>query len=358
MRVMFRKYLFLFVCVIGCLWGCAAPKERVDFRFFWPPLPASPKIEWIGSYRNRMDFNKYGKSFWGRITGQTTGMSIKRPWGIAADSEGRVYVADTALKEILVFDMVAEEVYIMGNGRFNNLFTTLLGVAVDASGNIYASDAKNHEIYVFTKDHKALLTIGDETILNWPAGLAVDDKRNRLYVVNNHNHNIAVFDLGGKHLFDIGKRGGMPGYFNYPTDVDIDSRGNILVADSMNARVQILSPEGEYLRHFGRRGDGICDFEIIKGIAVDKTTDNIYVADGKGHDFKIFNTEGECLLSVGGAHSVKNHAGEAPGGFLLPQDMDIDEKGNIYIVDSMNKRFQVYKIVDEEWLREKPIKED
>ncbi|MDH3972659.1 MAG: 6-bladed beta-propeller [Deltaproteobacteria bacterium] len=284
-------------------------------------------------------------------------MSLIRPWGIAASQYDKVYVGDTQRSQVLVFDMVKQDVYVMGAGRYANLFSALMGVAVDSAGNIYASDSQKNQIYVFTKDEKPLINIGDDTLLSWPVGIVVDDERNRLYVANNHHHNIAVFDLSGKHLFNVGRRGKMPGYLNFPTDVDVDSKGNIVVADSMNARVQIFSPDGQYLKHFGKRGDGISDFEIIKGIAVDRATDNIYVTDGKGNDFKIFNSEGESLLSIGGMHSVKRRRDEAPGGFLLPQDIEIDKSGRIYVVDSLNARFQVFKIIDDQWLKEKPLKD-
>lgn len=350
------KFLILFAALLSCVWGCATPKARPGHRFLWPPLPATPRIEWIGSYGNYTDFNRYRQSFWTRMAGGEAAITIRRPWGIAASQDGgKVYVGDTQRTQVLVFDMAKETVHVMGAGRYANLFSILMGVAVDSSGNIYTSDSQKNQIYVFTKDEKPLLNIGDETLLSWPIGIAVDDKRNRLYVANNHNHNIAVFDLSGKHLFNIGRRGSMPGYFNFPTDVDVDSKGNIVVADSMNARVQFFSPDGQYIKHFGKRGDGVSDFEIIKGVAVDRATDNVYVTDGKGNDFKIFSSDGEPLLTVGGRHSVKRKRDEAPGGFLLPQDIEIDNKGRVYIVDSLNRRFQVFKIIDDEWLNKKPL---
>jgi len=350
------KFLLLFLVMISFFWGCAStPQEGRAFRFLWPPLPATPRIEWIGSYASYKDFNSYRKSWWARFVGEEDGLIIKRPWGIAVGQNQKVYVADTLRREVLVFDMAEEDVYVMGGGRYADLFTVLMGLAVDASGNIYASDSQNNQIYVFTKDEKPLINIGDSTLLSWPIGLAVDNERGRLYVANNHRHNIAVFDLSGKHLFNIGRRGQAPGYLNFPSDVDIDSKGNIVVADAMNARIQIFSPDGKYLSHFGRRGDGVADFEIIKGVAVDRATDNIYVTDGKGDDLKVFNEKGEALLRLGGRHSVKGKRDEAPGGFLIPQDIDIGEDGKIYIVDSLNARFQIFKIIDAEWLEKRPL---
>lgn len=349
-------YLYLYLSLSLSLIGCAAAPQEVQRRYFWPPLPDTPRIEFVASYWSEDDFPRTARQkFMETVTGLEPAKGFEKPWGIACNGEGKVYIVDTNLRGVVVFDLKNHTVDVLGKGEHGGLFRAPVGVALDANGNIYVSDPRINRVYSFTKDEKPLMTIGNDATLSWPAGMAVDNKLKRLYVVNGKGHNISVFDLDGKYLFTTGKRGGGDGEFNFPTDVDVDSKGNLVVADSMNARIQILDQEGKFINKFGQRGDGAEDFQIIKGIAVSKD-DNIYVVDGRADRILVFNKDGEPLTSIGGPAAVAETMKLNPGGFLIPQDIDIDKNDTIYVVDSMNKRFQVFQIINEEWLKEYPIK--
>lgn len=343
--------LFLFLLTIGC---AAAPQE-IQRRYFWPPLPDTPRIEYVASYWSSDDFPTTSKQkLMNAVTGAEPARGFEKPWGIASNGEGKVYIVDTNMRVVIVYDLKNYTVDILGKGALGDLLFAPADVALDGSGNIYVSDPRRNKVYSFTKDEKPIAAIGDETTLNWPSGMVVDNTLKRLYVVNGKNHNIAAFDLDGKYLFSIGKRGGEDGEFNFPTSVDIDSKGNIVVADSMNARIQVFDPNGGFIRKFGQRGDRLEDFQIIKSVAVSRD-DDIYVTDAKTDRILIFNKEGEPLTAIGGTASVAMNMRLYPGGFLLPTDIDIDKNDTIYVVDSMNRRFQVFQIINEEWLKKHPI---
>ena len=59
-----------------------------------------------------------------------------------------------------------------------------------------------------------------------------------------------------------------PGQVNGPSDVALDGAGNVYVADTLNHRVQVFSPDGEALRQWGGLGSGDGDFDHPMGIAV------------------------------------------------------------------------------------------
>lgn len=335
--------------------GCASAPQEVTRRYFWPPLPDTPRIEFVASYWSADDFPRTARQqFLETVTGVEPSKGFEKPWGIASNGEGKVYIVDTNISGVMVFDLKNYTVDILGKGNQSGLFQAPVGVALDASGNIYVSDPKKNRVYSFTKDERPLRTIGDDTTLNWPVGMAVDDALGRLYVVNGKNHNIAAFDLEGKHLFSIGQRGEKDGEFNFPTDVDVDSAGNIVVADSMNGRVQIFDRKGKFIRKFGKRGDALDNFQIIKGIAVSRN-DDIYITDARADRIIVFDKNGGPLTSIGWTAAVAETQRLNPGGFLLPQDIYIDKNDTIYVVDSMNKRFQVFQIINEEWLKRHPI---
>lgn len=346
-----KPYIILLLFSIGC----AAPQQKVQRRYFWPPLPDTPKIEFLAAYRSVEDFPRTSRlSFLESVTGTETAIEMKKPWGITSDGEGRVYVVDTNSKAVLLFDLKKHTVDYLGKDSYHGLFQVPIGIALDASGNIYVSDSKRNRVYSFTKDEKPRITIGDDITLDWPCGIAVDNSLKRLYVVNGKSHNIAVFDLDGSSLFSIGKRGSSDGEFNYPTDVAIDSNSNIVVADSLNARVQVFDRDGNFIRKFGQRGDRAADFQIIKGIAVSRD-DDIYVVDAKTDRIIVFDKKGEPLTSIGGTLSISESKRLTPGGFMIPQDIYIDKNDTIYVVDSLNKRFQIFQILNEKWLKEHPI---
>lgn len=344
---------FLILIIFTLLIGCAGTPEAKR-RYFFPPPPSPSKVELIGIYATQYSFPKGG---WGAFTQTIAGetpISFDKPWGISSDGKGKVYVTDPVLRAVMVYDFDARTVNPLGKEKIGELFLSPAGVAVDDKGNVYVSDSGKNRVFVFTRDEKPMHAMGSDETLNWPAGAAVDNELKRLYVVNSRNHNVAVFELSGKYLFSIGRRGRQDGEFNFPTDVDIDSRGNIVVTDSMNARVQVFDRDGNFLKKFGQRGDGLTDFQVIKGVAVDRKTDNIYVVDGMADRVKVFDKDGEALLTFGGSVSVQKTI--VPGGFFLPEDISIDSNGTGYVVDSLNKRFQVFQIVDDEWLKEHPVK--
>lgn len=336
--------------------GCSTPEPLVERRYFWPPLPDEPRIEFVASYWSADDFPQTsGHRFLEATVGLKASRGFNKPWGIASDGEGKVYIVDTNLSEVVVFDLKNHSVDILGKGEHSGLFSTPIGIALDVDNNIYVSDPKKNRVFVFTKDEKPLRVIGSSATINWPVGMAIDNALKRLYVVNGRFHNIAVFNLDGGYLFSIGGRGGGDGEFNYPSDVDIDSKGNIIVADSMNARVQVLDHEGKFIRKFGQRGDKVEEFHVMKGIAVSRD-DNIYVIDGAADKMLVFDMEGNPLTVIGGTGAVAETGRLTPGGFLMPRDVSIDKNNTIFVVDSMNKRFQIFQIIDEKWLKEHPIK--
>jgi sugar lactone lactonase YvrE len=93
---------------------------------------------------------------------------------------------------------------------------------------------------------------------------------------------------------------------------------------------------------------------LLKGVAVD-SDDNIYVTEGKGNKIIIFSTNGEWLLTVGGQYSALTSGRVAPGGFLLPQGIDIDKNDRIFVVDQLNKRFQEFQYISDSFLKQHPI---
>lgn len=354
--------------LVGILWksvlvvtlflmtGCASTPEEKR-RFFWPPLPDEPKIEWLGAYRNKLDMPRTSfEKFMDSVVGQPQVTSLTRPLSIVTDGVDRVYVSDVVLVNVMVFDFKKRDVTYLGAGKSDEpvMFRHPSGLAIDREKNLYVCDTVEKRVYVFSPEEKLTRTIDLSRETKQPIGLAIDPERNRLLVGDVRLQQIMVYGLDGKYQTVIGHSGGgnIDGAFLFPGMLAVMRDGNIVVADSMNSRVQIFDPDGKFIRKFGSRGDGPGEFQIIKGIAAD-SENHIYVADAKANSVAIFSNKGEYLLTLGGAYSAERIV--APGGFLLPQGVFVDEKDTIYVVDQMNGRFQMFQYLNERYLKEHPV---
>lgn len=334
--------------------GCAAaPAAKSTERFFWPPLPDLPRVEWLGTYTGAADFKEAG--LLASILGEESEIGLISPLYLTADGNGKVYVADQGVRGVLVFDLPGRNVHVIGGPALSGHFGAPTGVALDGDGNIYVGDTFHKKITVFGKDEaiKAVFDLSKE--LTTIGSIAIDKTRKRIYIPDVRGHKIVVTDMGGRVVQTVGKgRGLKDGEFTYPTSAALDKEGNLVVCDSQNARIQRFTPDGTHMNTFGKRGDAVGELAVIKAAAVD-SEGHVYVTDGKGNRVTIFSEKGEVLLVFGGAYSQPVGAPVAPGGFLIPQGIYIDQNDTIYIVDQMNRRFQVFQYMNEKYVREHPV---
>ncbi|MBY0575222.1 MAG: hypothetical protein K2P67_01300 [Gallionellaceae bacterium] len=314
------------------LFGCAAnqpaQKEEAD-SLVWPSPPEQPRIRFLAEYSGQDDFGKGSLKSW--LYEEQSGLHLKRPSGVAASADGNlIYVTDIKMHAVVVFDLNAKEVRILRDD-----LVSPTEIDLDKRGRVFVADSMRKEVLVFSPEGSPLMSLGKKEALDRPIGLAIDEAHNRLYVADTTRHRIVVYDLEGKHLFDFGERGEDLGQLNYPASLALDVRGNLLVVDSGNYRIQIFDMEGKHIRAFGQLGNFFGNFNRPKGIAVD-SDNNIYVVDAAFNNFQIFNPEGRLLLFVG-------EMGRKPGMFWLPTGIYINRGDRIYVVDSINARIQIFQ---------------
>ena len=110
----------------------------------------------------------------------------------------------------------------------------------------------------------------------WPFGVATDGEQ--VYVSDEWNNNISVFDTKGKFIRKWGKSGSGDGELMRPAGLVCEKNGNLIVVDSGNNRLQVFSPEGKFLAKCGKAGSGDGEFNQPWGITLDQAG-NIYIAD-------------------------------------------------------------------------------
>ena len=165
-----------------------------------------------------------------------------------------------------------------------------------------------------------------------PVAMALDSQE-RLYITDEHTHQISMFDLSGDFIGKWGEAGDGDGQFNGPAGIAIDANDHVYIADQHNHRIQKLSKDGAYISQWGRAGDGPGQFNMPWGITVDVHGD-VYVADWRNDRMQKFTADGEFIDSYG-------ESGVEDGQFHRPSGVAVDPDGFMYIADWGNERVQV-----------------
>jgi len=169
--------------------------------------------------------------------------------------------------------------------------------------------------------------------LRSPSDVKLDSSGN-LLVADSANHRIQKFDLDGNILKAWGTYGSGDGQFDFPVSIAIDNSGNIYVSDSQNNRIQKFDSEGNFLTKWGTLGSGDGQLNYPNGIAV-SDSGNIYVHDLRNYRIQKFNSEGKFLMKWGSE-------GSGDGQFKWGYNLVVDKTGNVYVADSGNYRIQKF----------------
>lgn len=345
------------ICLITFLLSACSSQTTavVKPRYFWPPPPNPPKIEWVGTYSGSADLVERQDSVLTKFIGVETQKELSRPLSVASDGKGIAVVSQTGLGSALRFNFNDKTLGSVADGALDGSIQIISGVTVDGEGNFYIADSASRKIYVVSAKNVATKVVNVEDIVSSIGFPAIDKKRNRLIIPDPKSAKVVVTDLDGKLLVTIGGKSKDDTIgFNRPTAAAVESDGTIVVCDSFGGVIARFSPEGAFISKFGRRGDGPSDFSLIKGVAVD-SEDHIYVTDGRGGKMIIFSTKGEPLLVVG------DSKGQVPGkklyigGFNMPQGIFIDQNDRIFVADQLNQRIQVFQYMNQKYLEENPV---
>jgi len=246
----------------------------------------------------------------GSADGEAALASFNKPFGVAADASGNVYVADAGNNVIRLISSSGTVSTFAGTGIAGSAdgsgmatFNSPLGIAVDVAGNVYVADYENDLIRkintagivstIAGKSGVKGAVDGPDTAarFNLPESLAVDATGN-IYVADNGNNLIrkitpvgVVSTVAGSGKAGFADGSGTSASFNSPFGIAVDAAGNIYVADSGNNRIRKITPAGTVSTFAGSGaksanvGTGAsATFNTPSGVAVD-TAGNVYVAD-------------------------------------------------------------------------------
>lgn len=302
------------------------------------PRGEDRRIEWVGEIRGPENLGIERGFFtrvWDFVTGRRALEGLYRPYGVAVDASGRIAVADPGRRAVHLYDPAKRTTRrIYGAARARLVYP----VAVAFLGRtLLVADSEGGAVRAFGEDGKPVAVPVSLPALTRPSGLAVDEARGRLFVVDTPAHVVHVLPLApGGEARVLGGRGTAPGKFNYPTHVAVDGEGRLAVSDAMNFRVQIFDAALEPSTVFGQVGDGLGDLSRPKGIVVDREG-VVFVLEGYFDVIQAFDGKGALLGTFGGS-------GVAPGRLWLAAGMALDARGRLYVADTFNARVQVFDL--------------
>ncbi len=341
-----RGGLTLFVVLAALLapGGCqSTPKQifpPITPPIVWPSPPDRPRIRYIGELRGEASLG-VRESGWGAlrevIAGPRPKIEFSQPVAVAISGE-RVYVADTGLAAVHLLDLNTRE-YRLISGTPQDPLNAPLDVAIAHGDTLLVVDRARGAIDMFDLDGNWRETVRRPEIVA-PVAIAWDDQRRTVWIADAKAH--ACFDMPDAHSVPraVGRRGGAPGEFNYPSAVAAHPLVGVVVADAMNFRIQVLGADDQPQVVFGQRGDAAGDFARPRDVAID-SAGHVYVLDNQFENVQIFDKSGHLLMAFG-------RGGPAPGEFSLPAGISIDERDRIWVADGYNRRVQVFQYLPEE----------
>jgi len=301
--------------------------------------------------------------------GPATSAQLGYASALATDTAGDVYIADgPRIRKITPAGTIATVAgdgdsavgTTIGDGGPATAATlaTPTGVAVDSAGTVYIADTFNDRVRKVGSDG-IITTVFAGGVLDWPSGLAIDPAGN-LYIAESGYGRIREISPGGMITTVAGSIQAVVPSFSgdggpatsaqlwWPKDVALDSSGNLYIADTGNNRIRMVTPAGIITTIAGNgvpgyngagySGDGgpavRANLNLPSGVATD-ASGNLFIADTNNFRVRRISPSG-IITTVAGA-GVKGSSGD--GGPALqaqltnPTGLKLDNAGNLYIAD-------------------------
>ena len=312
---------------------------------------------------------------------------LSEPYGVAVDSVGNVYIADMNNNCIRKLNTAGIITTIAGNGVYgfsgdggaatSAQLSYPYGVAVDSVGNVYIADTLNNRIRKVNATTQIITTIAGNDIvggfsgdggaatsakLNAPFGLCVDSVGN-VYIADTSNNRIRKVNASTQIITTIAGNDIVEGFSGDggaatsaklagPVGVFVDSSFNVYIADTNNQRIRKVNASDQKISTIagtgatGSGGDGfaatLAQLYYPGGVCVD-SAGNVYIADTFNRRVRKITASTGIITTIAGT-GVGGYTGD--GGLATAAQMNyvqricIDSGGNIYISDNTDHRIR------------------
>ncbi|KER79721.1 NHL repeat-containing protein [Xanthomonas arboricola] len=311
------------------------------------PLGWKAQLQWVA-----------GSGVRGAVDGRAADARFADPYGLAIGPHGALYIADggdnNRIRRLL--DNGSVQTVAGGQEGFADgvdaaaEFNTPSGIAFDTAGNLYIADTGNHAIRKRTPQGVVTPLAGDgsagfrdgaaaQARFNGPIGVAVD-AQGRVYVADTYNDRIRVIAPDGQVSTLAG--GALPGMadgvgdqarFDTPTDLKVDAHGVVWVADMRNDAIRRIAPDGSVSTLIG--GDPADLSPLLhRPMTLALTHDGVlYVGDASGRVLQV--TRAGHVVTMSGEDVMQRMS--------RPAGIAVDAQGAVYVSDAGSAR--VHRLV-------------
>lgn len=293
------------------------------------------------------------------------------PYATAVDANGVVYVADNAahvIRRISADGIVTTYAGTPGafgiddGTGFNARFYSPSGVAVDSAGNVFVADSGNSTVRKIApggivttfaglgRTRGGTDATGTSARFEQPFGIAVDANGN-VYVSDSMANTIRKISPAGVVTTLAGRYGasgstdaaGPDARFSVPYAVAVDTAGTVYVVDHGNHTIRKITASGTVSTLAGTAGTAgsangrgaAASFRYPSGIAVDRTG-TVFVADTDNQLIRAISADGEVTTAGGSGATGSTDGAGTSARFFNPKGVAADSSGRIYVADLSN----------------------
>jgi len=187
----------------------------------------------------------------------------------------------------------------------------------------------------------------DKPVIWTPSDIAVDTGGN-VYVTDNWADRVWKYSPSGDEITHWGSKGSGEGQFSVPAHIAIDNKGFVYITDIHNNRIQKFTSEGMYISHWNFLPRGLIECSPIDtsprkcwgeahsfGGITTGADGNLYIVDGSNNSIHKTTPDGKYLAKWGSE-------GTGKGQFSNPTDIAFDREGNFFVADTANNRVQKF----------------
>ncbi|MBI3427122.1 MAG: 6-bladed beta-propeller [Acidobacteria bacterium] len=254
--------------------------------------------------------------------------------GVATDRQDNVWVFNRGAHPVMQFDRA---------GKFLQAWPDLKivsshGIRVDAEGNIWLIDVKGHVVFKCNPQGRVLMVLGNrqgtpgnndsKDAFNEPTGIAFA-KNGDFYISDGYiNARVIKFNRDGEYLTHWGRKGTGDGEFNLVHDVCLDAQERVYVADRLNNRIQIFDAQGKFLGKW-------TDIGSPWGLVYSQAENCIFMCDGVNNRIVKLSLDGQVLGTL-------SSYGKVPGKLDFVHNIALDSTGALYVAEIKNWRVQKF----------------